>query len=150
MTDRLIGEGRILKTELDFLVEAIRTMREIRLKDGFQAGEAFQKKMEEYFRLNFDMRKTFVYDELLRLADTPSGSMQQREDLLLQRIHRLQPGERFEIDGRVCIVERHMRIDPSDLRNGFMEYTYSGTTNRTTLDYNSLWNLATEGRLIFG
>jgi hypothetical protein len=146
----MIGNGKSLETELEFLVESIRTMRELRETRGFAAADTFQKKMEEYFRLGIDMRNTFVYDELLRLADTPAGTLGQRDVQFLKEIHALVPGSRFTLDGSICYLERHMRLDKSNLRDGFFEYTPAGETRMKPMEYNRAWDLACEGRFIIG
>jgi hypothetical protein len=146
----LIGDGKILRTELDFLVESVRTMRKIRETQGLTAAEAFQKKMEEYFRLNSDMRKTFVYDDILRLADIEAGTSSPRSDNVLKSVHEMRSGDRFEIDGRICLFVRHMRPNGLDLRDGFFEYQYEGASSYYPLDYNAAWTMITEGRMTIG
>ena len=146
----MIGNGKPLKTELEFLVESIRTMRDIRANQGFAAADQFQKKMEEYFRLGIDMRNSFVYDELLRLADTPAGSSLQRDEQFLRKIHDMVPGSRFTVDSIPCYFERHMRLDKENLRDGFFEYTVAGTTRLMPMEYNTAWSLFCEGRFEIG
>jgi hypothetical protein len=141
----MIGSGKILRTELDFLVESIRTMRELRQNSGYQVAQSFQTTMEEYFGLGIDMRSSFVYDELLRLADTPAGTTIKRDDKVLERIHSMKPGDKFSFDGKACLLIRHIRMP--DMRDGFLEYSDVG--ERKTLDYNSVWTLVHQGRITF-
>ena len=148
--DGLVGDGKALKTELDFFVEAIKAMREIRVKQGFAAGEQYQKELVNYFHIHSETNNTFVFDDLLRLASVPAGSLLPRDEAVLDRIHRMVHGDRFTMDGRACYFVRHMRTDPTNNKLGFFEYNYAGTTEYRPIDYTVAWNLASDGKLVFG
>lgn len=138
---------RVLTTELEFLVECIKEMRRIQKEHGFVAAQVFRGKMEHYFRLPLDVRSSFVYDELVRLDNLAAGSLKERDDRVLMRIHDMHEGQYFRLDGQLCTFKAHT-APSSDPRDGFFEYACEGEIR--IMEYNDCWTYCTEGRMTFG
>ena len=139
----MIGDGKSIKTELDFLVACVEHMRSLPPIESAK----FRKEMEEYFRLNTEMRSTFVYDDLIRLSATKAGTLKGRDGSLLEKLKNMTSGEFFRIDGRLAIFREHFMSNSLD---GWFTYVYSDEYMERNFDYNTAWSLITEDRLTFG
>ena len=133
-----------LETELDHLIACILYMREEKGKKGL----IFKKDMEEYFQLSLDMKSSFIYDELIRLASTKAGTMKTRDTKDLQRIHDMHRGSYFRLNTRLCVFQEHKRIGkPTE---GWFTFHYHSELLERTMDYDEAWSAVTNGLLTFG
>ena len=71
--ESITGEAR---TELDFLVIALRHMRQMRRDKNAKAAELYEESIIEYFRLPIEMQSSFVYDCLIELGETKAGKLE--------------------------------------------------------------------------
>lgn len=136
------------QTELDYYITCLKEVRRLRQEVGLVAADDFKKDMLTYFRIPFDMDSVFIEEVLLRLADTPAGTSQNRNDEYLNYIHNMRKGDSFTLYGRACLFRYHTGRR-EHLLDGFFEYVYEEAPSAyRTLDYNEAWTLATEGKLV--
>jgi hypothetical protein len=132
-----------LLTELDFFVEALKELQQLKRKG--EDTRAFQFEMQVYFRLPQEMSQS-VYDCLLRLSETTAGTSTTRSFELLDDINNLKTGDIFYFEGRQCVFYRHFRF--VDQRYGFFEYEETTQPLVTKhLDYEDAWSALAEGRM---
>lgn len=144
----MIGNGRIIKTELQFLVVCIQHMRDLQKTDAAKA-QVFRREMEAYFRLPSEMCNSFVYDTLLQLDNITASMLNVRDPNVLRRLHSMIEGEYFHYDKVLCIFMKHSRFG-GDPKEGWFSYRCFGEINERSLYYDEAWSLATDGRITFG
>lgn len=146
--DELLYNGRVVRHELDHLIAQLELMRRL-ATTSLKAAQEQREKVENYFHLSPEFSSTHIYDELLRLANTPPGAMVARDVHTLERIYELVEGEYIRINGRLATLVKHNRF-PHIPAGGWLTFRFERETVERPLDYEDAWSLVTNGTLTFG